>query len=123
MPNMEVAIYTFFIVIVIVVTAVAVKIAIRFDVNEWLKIREQKKLVKFQNMCPHVGMEFFGGKYIIRDLMQSPSGAVLWQCQRCQRISQTGTPQYAIKHWHDNPLELAKLQQDLQKQAKKIGYI
>ena len=119
MISMETIIY----IVMAIVAIVAVKIAITFDVNEWLKSRKEVQKVKLQNLCPHVSVKKRGDQLIVEDLVVSPSGTLTWHCQRCGRIFHTGQSKDEVEYWANNPAELIKQDKSLNKLAKKMGLI
>ena len=116
---MEAIIYIF----VAIVAIVAVKIGIKFDINEWQKSRKETQRVKFKNMCPHVNLSKHGDQYFIECLVVSPAGTLDWHCQQCRRIFHTGMSKDEMEYWGNNPTELIKRKKSLDKLAKKMGLI
>src|SRR5690606_23572374 len=74
-------------IIAVSVAIIAIKITISFDVNEFLKSRNEKFLLKAKNHCPHARfMKTPDGKFGIQSNFVSPSGTTNYICTTCQLV-------------------------------------
>ena len=112
-----------FCILMAVVGITAIKIGFTFDINEWLKSREEKQKDKLKNICPHVFIENIDGNLTIQSSKISPSGTDAWQCRQCGLVSYAGTSKEEIEYWKNNIAEFGERQRSLKKQAKKMGIL
>ena len=78
--------FSHFVILLVVATlgAIAIRISIKFDINEWLKDRKKANLIRMRNACPHVSVtNTEDGNSAWQSLFISPPGTMQWQCQQC----------------------------------------
>ena len=65
----------------------AFKIAVTFNVTDWLNRRDEKRKERIRLYCPHVEIDMIGeGKFQVKGLMFSPSGTTQAQCTQCGQV-------------------------------------
>lgn len=68
-------------------SVLAIKVAITFNVTDWLKRRDEKNQTKVKIVCPHVTMgQESDGRYYVDSLAVSPPGTTQAQCQQCGQV-------------------------------------
>ncbi len=74
----------------VIISTFVVRIAIKFDLNEYLKRKDEKLKRKIQITCPHIIIKKSeNGNFVIEDGFQSPIGTITWICRRCSFIKYT----------------------------------
>lgn len=66
-----------------IISIFAVKIAIKFDLNEFLKRKDEKLTRKIQMTCPHFDLNGSEKNVEIENLFISPPGIDYWFCRKC----------------------------------------
>ncbi len=114
-------------IVALAFSVVAVKIAIKFDLNKYLERKDKKLDLKMKNTCTHVYMELAGQEdgiplYKFESLFESPSGTLQWQCQRCGLVRNHNNDYEAhAQYYAQNPNEYTKKNKKFQKLLKKNG--
>ena len=68
-------------------SVLAIKVAITFNVTDWLKRRDEKNQIKVKIVCPHVTMgQDSDGRYFVDSLAVSPPGTTQAQCRQCGQV-------------------------------------
>lgn len=124
---MNITISDFFLgVIAVAMAIIAIKITFSFNLNEWLKERDEKLKSKIKNYCPHARFGKFGEQIGLQSTFVSPSGTLNWICQQCgvqllhlDREAEDERMQYFLK----NPKEFAKQEKKFRKLLKKAGML
>lgn len=113
-------------IIAIALSVIAVKVTLSFDINEYLKSRDEKLKGKIRSYCPHVAIKEIDDKIGIQSTFISPSGTLNWICQRCGlqifHLDQ-GDESRRLKYFLENPKKLTKQDREFQKLAKKAGFL
>ena len=89
--------------------AFALRATVRFDLNEWLKSRRERKEEKVRSLCPHAYLAEEEGTIVVHSSFISPSGTLAWQCQRCGAVTHDEAATTANqRYWAKHPDELLK---------------
>ncbi|MDE0683990.1 MAG: hypothetical protein OXI63_13820 [Candidatus Poribacteria bacterium] len=64
----------------------AFKVALTFNVTEWLERRDRKWEQRIRFCCPHVEVYKENGQFMIRGLMRSPFGTTQAFCTQCGQV-------------------------------------
>ena len=107
------------------VAAIAATIAIRgkvsFDVNEYIKEKRKRRKEQLESLCPHVYFAKQNGDLVIKSAVQSIRGFSICQCGMCGRIfSNEDLAIDEAKYWMENPKELQKRNEEMEKLQKKL---
>jgi len=107
------------------IAIVAVKVTISFDINEFLKSRNEKFLIKAKNYCPHARfIETPNGEFGIQSNFESPAGTVNYVCTNCQLVVfNVDDENMRIQYFLKNPEELKKQTNKFERLIKKAGLI
>ena len=75
-------------IILIFAGAVAIRVSLKFDLNQFLKERRKIKITRLQNICPHCKIEFNKDNKQIKctPYFYSPEGTLDQVCSRCKCI-------------------------------------
>lgn len=113
-------------IIAFAMAIIAIKITFSFNINEWLKGRDEKLNDKLKNYCPHVNVKMVGEKIGVQSTFVSPSGTLSWICQRCGlqflHLDQCVENQ-RLEYFMKNPKELQKQEKKFKKLLKKLGVL
>jgi hypothetical protein len=105
---------------------IAIKITFSFDINEYLKRRDEKLMGKVRNNCTHAGIEKIGDEIGIRSTFISPFGTAKWVCQRCgltlYNVNREDENK-RIKYYLENIAEFEKQEKKFNKLLRKAGYL
>ncbi len=110
-------------IIAVSIAVIAIKITISFDINEFLKSKSQRLLMKAKNVCPHARfMKSHDGKHGIQSNFVSPSGTTNYICTTCQLIVyKINDEDLRIRYFLENPNELNRKIKKFEKLIKKAG--
>ena len=75
-------------VVVAVVGIIAIRIAFKFDLNQWLERRDRKAALRLQNTCPHMTVEYAieSDQLKVESFFVSPSMTTDWICSQCRMV-------------------------------------
>ena len=109
--------------IVVLLGVVAFKFNLKFDINEWSKNRQERKLNELRRLCPHTVVKEENGKKKIEStldkLFNSPDP---WECHLCGFTTKNPHAYFKkVSEWRENPEELATRIEEFKKQSKKLG--
>lgn len=63
------------------------------DLNQWMKGRQGRFMARAQSLCPHVhAVESGDGRTVLIPAFLSPSGTVMWLCERCKQTTYNPSP-------------------------------
>jgi hypothetical protein len=112
--------------LVVIGGVIAVKVTFNFDVNKYLKDRQEKYHSKCKNACLHFEFVPADDQIEVHSFFVSPSGTLSYICQRCGLIqlhldqdSMHRTVDYYVK----NIKEYNKQNKKFRKFLKKAGQI
>lgn len=110
-------------IIAVSVAIIAVKITISFDINEYLKNRNERLLLKAKNYCPHARfVKTPEGKYGVQSNFVSPPGTTNYICTTCQLVVyDVSGENMRIQYFLENPKELSKQTEKFEKIIRKAG--
>ncbi len=97
-------------------------VAIKFDLNAYLKERKRLQYVRLQTMCPHAVLERDeDGTMIVRSLVQSPPLTFEAKCNRCHRVFRGGLAETVDQHqyWAANPQAWVKAEKQFRRYGKR----
>ena len=113
----------FLAVLAFVATVFALRATVRFDVNEWLRDRRERREANLTAMCPHA--VFLSDEQMpvgVRSTYISPSGTVAWQCQLCGHVTHDErNVRDTAKYWEQHPDALLERTEEIRAKAKKLG--
>ena len=99
------------------------RIDIKFDINEFIKRRDEKRKIKLQNLCNHMELIKDGDKFYFHSYVVSPPGTVQSACQRCGMTTYQHNYDYLTKMWENNLKEFISQEKKFERLAKKMGLI
>jgi len=74
----------------VVITVVSVRFAFTVNINDLIKQRKHRNLMKAQMLCPHFyftgkseGLSDKNGAFEYQSLLKSPPGTIMWHCAKC----------------------------------------
>lgn len=104
------------------VVSIAVRVAFTLDLNAWMKRRDERRLDRLRNLCPHTEIGKEDGHYYVRSLATSPFGRTDAFCQRCGQhfIGGLAQAQEISAAFAKNPEALLERQKKFLKAAKKL---
>ena len=110
-------------IIGVLAAVVALKMIVRFDVNEWLRDRRDQKKEHIRALCPHTDISNDGDKVIIWSTYVSPPGTRAYVCQQCHhRTFDLTAIESNERYWQSHPNDLIKRHTLLQEKVKKLGF-
>ncbi|MGI9345265.1 MAG: hypothetical protein ACR2PW_03260 [Gammaproteobacteria bacterium] len=95
---------------------------IKFDVNAFLERRDKKRIKQLQFICPHVRLYWQGDQVRVTPLMQSPFGALQWQCRKCGYIDHTDFDDAYYKGWLTREKLYLERMKKIEKIFRKLGF-
>lgn len=113
-------------IIAIAVSIIAIKITFSFDINEFLKDRNEKLKGKIKNYCTHVEIKERNDEIYVQSSFISPSGTTNWICQKCGTqlyILDKESEDSRVRYFIENPKKLKKQEEKFQKLMKKAGFL
>ena len=117
---MELSEITFVVGSLLAGMAGAVAIGLRFDINEWIRRRDEKLRYRIQRTCTHtileMGLDGRGQASTACDMV----GERQWQCCRCQLIMSANTMADQTKRWANDPVGWMKQEREVDRLAQKL---
>jgi hypothetical protein len=110
-------------ILTITFSIITIKIAVSFDINKYLKRKDERLERKMKNVCPHVKIrQEDNSHYSIRSLMESPMGTHKWQCQRRGLIrNHNNDYEKQYEYWNNNIDEYVERVKQFERLLKKGG--
>ena len=106
----------------------ALRVAVNFDLNAWVKRRDERRLSRVRALCPHVALKTVvdpsSGEKRIRAIgPTSPPGSTEFVCQRCglRFIGGEHQAQEFVDLYVKNPTLWMKDEARFEKAAKKLA--
>ena len=94
---------------------------IRFDLNQYLNLRQERKVRRIRNKCPHTMPIEEQGKLVIRSTFFRPPGTLSYRCQMCGQVTDDENMIKEIKRrWAINLIELINRLEELAKMKNKL---
>jgi len=113
-------------IIAFTLSIIAIKITFSFNINEYLKRKDEKLKGKIRNNCTHADIIKTGDGVGIQSTFISPSGTTDWICQKCgSRLYNLNRKDEdeRIKHYLENIKDFEKQEEKFGKLMKKAGYL
>lgn len=113
-------------IVVMTLSIVTIKVAISFNLNEFLERRDKNNLIKIKNACPHFALVMLEGReFEVRSLFYKPFGTLDHICRQCGLQTALDMEQHErqANYYVKYPEILAKEQEKLTSLAKKSGKI
>lgn len=113
-------------IVVVVMSLVAIKVVATFNVTDWLKHRDERRLDRLRALCPHTEIEVLpDGKLKVESLIGKPPLTYEWSCYRCGLRVPGGESQawQITDAWGKDPLGWMKRTKRFTKLAKRLGYL
>ena len=118
MPDFGVAI-----IIVIICVLAIFSLRVRFDLNEWLRDRHNRRVNQLKNICTHTKIHVSAnGDANIGSFFHKPSGTDRWICDRCGLV--TLSDEFAREqrdYWAAHPKEYRERERKFARHVKKVG--
>lgn len=111
------------VIVVAAIATVAVKIAIKFDVNKWRESRRKILIEKLKATCPHTSIEIDddGRRIEVISHFISPSMSTDWICTKCNAITRDpNLPKELQNHYKDNLKQWAERMKKFLKIYKRL---
>ena len=109
-------------IIGMLIAAVAVRGVVKFDVNQWLNDRQNRREENLRMLCPHVRTVDKDNSFELYSTFISPPGTRAYQCQRCGHITYDESGIDAqMQYWCANPNALIQRNKQMEMLAKKLG--
>jgi hypothetical protein len=112
--------------LVLIVGTIAVKISFNFDINKYLKERQERYSAKCKNACVHFEFVPKGDSILVNSFFVSPPDTFNYICQRCGLIRihlDQDSQQRTIDYYGENIKEYYKQNKRFHKLLKKSGNI
>ena len=105
----------FLAVLAFVATVFALRTTVRFDVNEWLRDRRERREANLTAMCPHAMFLSDGQMPVgVRSTYISPFGTAAWQCQLCGHVTHDEqNVRDTYKYWAQHPEALLERAEEI----------
>lgn len=111
-------------IIAIALSVIAIRVTFSFDVNKYLKSRDEKLREKIKNYCTHIDVNKLGNDFVFRSTFISPMGTTNWICQKCgayrMHLDQQ-VEQERVKSMTQNIDDFLKQEKKFKKLVKKAG--
>jgi len=103
-----------------VATVFAVKTTIRFDLNDWLKERRNRRKEQLRSLCTHVDITQKGEDFEVRSTFVSPFGTTASQCQSCRHVTHDRAwIEENTMYWAQHPDEWVERMKQIDKLTEK----
>lgn len=113
-------------VVLLVVGTIIVKISLNFDINKYLKERQERYSAKCKNACVHFEFVPQDSSILVNSFFVSPSGTMNYICQRCGltrlHLDQEAH-QRSVDYYCKNIKEYNKQNKKFHKLLKKSGNV
>jgi len=112
--------------LVLIIGTIAVKVTFNFDINKYLKTRQERYSAKCKNACTHFEFVPTDDAIVVRSFFVSPSGTLNYICQRCGLIRlhlDFDAEQRTVDYYSKNINEYHKMNKKFHKLLKKSGNI
>lgn len=112
--------------LVIIGGAIAIKVTFSFDVNKYLKDRQEKYHSKCKNACVHFEFVPNGDQIEVHSFFVSPSGILNYICQRCGLVRMhldQDSIQRTVDYYSKNIKEYNNQNKRFRKLLKKAGQL
>lgn len=112
--------------LVVIGGAIAIKVTFNFDINKYLKDRQERYHSKCKNACLHFEFVPKDGQIEVHSFFVSPSGTSSYICQRCGLVRlhlDQAALQRAVDYYGKNIKEYNKQNRKFRKLLKKAGQI
>jgi len=109
----------------IALSIIAIRLSLKFDVNQFLENRRKIKLDQLKNICPHIHISPQDSTaFILKSYFSSPRGTSKWFCSQCGLVveSQEDVNRLIESYKKDINLYLKK-QKRFINQAKKLKLV
>lgn len=113
-------------VLILIVGTIAVKISFNFDINKYLKERQERYSAKCKNACVHFEFVPQDNSILVNSFFISPSGTLSSICQRCGLVRlhlDWDAHQRTVDYYGKNIKEYNKQNKRFHKLLKKSGNI
>ena len=96
---------------------------VRFDVNEWLRDRHNRRLDQAKNICTHTKINVLAdGSAEISSFFRSPSGTTQWMCDRCGLVALGEEfAREQMTYWAAHPKRYLEQERRFSRHMKKMG--
>ena len=120
--------FTQFIVslLIFIAGAIAIKITFNFDVNKYLKDRQERYHSKCKNACLHFEFVPTGDEIMVNSFFVSPPGTLNYICQKCGLVRlhlDQADLQRTVDYYAKNIKEYNKQNKRFRKLLKKAGQL